>query len=199
MKRLVSYLIRLIGLKKAPEKKEFSFTKDVLVDELYSIGDYTYGKPTVLEWGEGARLKIGKYCSIAENVTILLGGNHKTDWITTYPFPALYVQFPEANHISGYPSTKGDVEIGNDVWIGFSSMILSGVKVADGAVVAAGSVVTRNIGPYEIWGGNPARLIKKRFSDDVIEKLLLEKWWDWPIEKVRDRMEYLCASPVNKH
>jgi acetyltransferase-like isoleucine patch superfamily enzyme len=199
MRRLFSYLFHKLGFRQVPKKKLFSFTNDVLKGDLYDIGDFTYGTPTVLAWGEGTRLKIGKFCSIAENVTIFLGGNHKTEWVTTYPFPALYVQFPEASHIPGYPATKGGVEIGNDVWIGYSAMILSGVKIADGAVIAAGAVVTRDVGPYEIWGGNPAKLIKKRFSDTTINRLLLEKWWDWPIEEIRKRMDYLCAVPEQKN
>src|SRR5687768_16181770 len=89
------------------------FTKDNIIYKKYEIGDYTYGQPKILEWGEGAKLRIGKFCSIAEDVTIFLGGNHRTDWITTYPFPVLPDYFPESQIIVGHPSTKGDVNIEN--------------------------------------------------------------------------------------
>lgn len=119
----------------------------------YEVGRGTYGNPTVLHWGEPTTLKVGCFCSIAADVKIFLGGNHRTDWITTYPFPAFW---KSAAHIKGHPSSRGDVIIGHDVWIGEGAVILSGVRIGNGAVVAASAVVTRDVPPYGIVAGNPA-------------------------------------------
>jgi len=141
----------------------------------YEVGEYTYGVPTVI-FPHG-KLKIGKFCSIAWNVTIFLGGNHRSDWIASYPFPTSFDRFPSARGIEDFLQTRGDVTIGNDVWIGINAIILSGVTIGDGAVIGAGSVVTGDVEPYAIVSGNPARLIRKRFSDEEIEKLLEIRWW----------------------
>lgn len=178
-----------------PPKTPF-FTKDIFRNEPFEIGDFTYGQPKVFRWKDNTNLKIGKFCSIGNNVTILLGGNHRTDWISTYPFNEITDDFPNGKGITGHPVSKGDVVIGNDVWIGYGSLILSGVAIGDGAVIAAGSVVTKNIGPYEIWGGNPAKFIKKRFSDQEIGTLLTIKWWDWNKEKINRNARILCEGDI---
>ena len=176
------------------------YTKDLLKDlgNLVEIGDYTYGKPQIMHWGEDAKLKIGKFCSIADRVTIFLGGNHRLDWITTYPFSALSQEWPEAKDIKGHPRTKGDVIIGNDVWIGFGATIMSGVTIGDGAVIGAMSVVAKNVEPYSIVGGNPIKEIKKRFSENEIEKLLEIKWWNWPLEKIKRNTKILCSNNLKE-
>ena len=146
---------------------------------LVKIGEHTYGAESmkVQQWGEGAKLYIGKFCSIAGKVEVMLGGNHRVDWITTYPFGHVSKNaFPKYSG-EGHPATKGDVNIGNDVWIGDGATILSGVTIGDGACIGTKSLVTKNVPPYTIVGGNPAKVIKKRFSDDIIEKLLEAKWW----------------------
>lgn len=152
----------------------------------------------MLHWGEKSTLKIGKFCSIADGVTIFLGGNHRIDWITTYPFNVLNNDFPNASSVIGHPSTKGDVIIGNDVWIGKGASIMSGVSVGDGAVIAANSTITKNVSPYEIVGGNPAKHIRFRFPDNTIQKLLQIKWWDWEIELINRKVKTLCASDVEE-
>lgn len=116
----------------------------------YDIGQYTYGRPKV--FGDEANLKIGKFCSIAMGTTIYLGAEHHMDWITTYPF---FAKFDEAKHTSN--TTKGNVIIGNDVWIADGALILSGVTIGDGAVIGARSVVTKNVAPYEIVGGKSCK------------------------------------------
>lgn len=176
---------------------QFRHMKDFYKDSNYKIGDYTYGWPKILFKDSGANLEIGKFCSIAGNVQIYLGGNHRTDWITTYPFNVFPDIFPDSNNIKGHPATNGNVVIGNDVWIGNDVSILSGVTIGNGAVIAASSVVTKNIGAYEVWGGNPAKLIKTRFDKDEINKLENLKWWDWDIDKIKLNTHVLCSSIIN--
>lgn len=179
------------------EKKEQEleyFTRDIFKDRKYKIGEYTYGYPAVMFENPEANLYIGKFCSISEGVTIFLGGNHNTQWNTTYPFGDMPDHFPEFNHIDGHPATKGDVQIGNDVWLGRNVTILSGITIADGAVIGAETVVTKNVGPYEIWAGNPGKLVKKRFSEERINILLELKWWDWDIVKIKAHIPQLCSE-----
>lgn len=194
IKKIVSKIKTYINPPKQPIP---FFTKDIFKDKKYSIGEYTYGRPTILFENQEANLIIGKFCSIADGVVIFLGGNHRTDWITTYPFNVLITYFPEAKDIKGHPATKGNVIIGNDVWIGLNVTIMSGVSIGDGAVIAAGSVVSKNIGDYEIWGGNPARLLKKRFDDDTIIKLQNLKWWNWEISRIKENTETLCSQKID--
>jgi Bacterial transferase hexapeptide (six repeats) len=125
------------------------------------------------------------------------GGNHRPDFVTTYPFSAI-ADWPEAANIEGHPATKGDVRIGNDVWIGLGVTILSGVTIGDGAVLAARAVVTGDVPPYAIVAGNPARIIRRRFADDVIAKLLALRWWDWDQERVRRYIPLLMQPDIAK-
>ncbi|MDB4866139.1 MAG: chloramphenicol acetyltransferase [Cohnella sp.] len=167
--------------------------KDNPAYKKYQIGEWTYGMPTVLFDGYGGTLKIGKYCSIAAGVSILLGGEHRTDWPTTYPFNVLV---KEAMPYHDRPYTKGDVVIGHDVWIALNALIVSGVTIGNGAVVAAGSVVTKDVPPYAIVGGNPAKLIRYRFDQDTIDKLQKMAWWDWPYEKIKSSFPYMMNKDV---
>lgn len=173
------------------------FTKVYFKDKPFEIGEFTYGNPKVLFGNDQSNLFIGKFCSISAQVTILLGGNHRTDWISTYPFSVLSSEFPEAKSIEGHPSTKGNVIIKNDVWIGREVIILSGVTIGNGAVIAAGSVVTKDVGDYEIWGGNPARFIKKRFDEETIARLLELNWWEWELSKIKENMSVLCSGDTD--
>lgn len=199
MKILKKIKNKLSRINKPKGKQEAFFTKDIFEDKKFIIGDYTYGKPTILFENNNTNLCIGKYCSIAENVTIFLGGNHRIDWITTYPFNVLSKYFPEAEGIKGHPATKGDVIIGNDVWLGRNVVILSGISIGDGAVIAAGAVLTKNVGPYEIWAGNPAKMIKKRFDVADINFLLKLKWWDQDINDVKKEINMLCSSNIKNY
>jgi acetyltransferase-like isoleucine patch superfamily enzyme len=160
----------------------------------YSIGVGSYGLPIVHDWKEGATLGIGAYTSIAEQVEIFLGGHHRTEWVTTYPFPAM---IEEAAGVSGYAFSRGDVVIGNDVWLCTGAVILSGVTVGDGAVVAAGAVVSRDVAPYSVVAGNPARHIRWRFSESVREELLDARWWQWPEDEVRRISTLLCSERID--
>ncbi|GAD09167.1 acetyltransferase [Gluconobacter frateurii NBRC 103465] len=158
------------------------------------VGPHTYGSPLILEAGE-AHLTIGDYCSIGPNVTIALG-NHRADLVTTYPFKTLSQFWPKAEDGEGDHSSKGDVVIGNDVWIGSGATILSGVTIGDGAIVAAGAVVTKNVAPYGIVGGNPAKLIKFRFSESIITRLLALAWWNWPEDILQERVKDLMSGDI---
>lgn len=177
--------------------KEF-FTKDIFKNKKFIIGDYTYGKPNVLFENNETNLTIGKYCSIAHGVTIFLGGNHRSDWVSTYPFNVLFGDFPNGKKIVGHPAAKGDVVIGNDVWLARGSTVMSGVSIGNGAIVGAEALVVKNIGPYEVWAGNPAKLVKKRFKEDTITYLEKLEWWNWSIEKVNDNLHYLCSGNIEE-
>ena len=192
--RVIKKLLKITSGNKKEIDRLF-YTKDYFKGYKYIIGDYTYGKPKIVFENENANFVIGKYCSVADEVVIFLGGNHRVDWVTTYPFNVFNQEFFDSK---GSSSTKGNVEIGNDVWTGFRTTILSGVRIADGAVIAACSVVTKDIGPYEIWGGNPARLLKKRFDDGQIQKLLEIQWWHWNDDKVKDNVTTLCSQNIEE-
>jgi chloramphenicol O-acetyltransferase type B len=160
----------------------------------YNIGKWTYGNPKIRSWEEGASLRIGSFCSIAEGVKIFLGGEHRVDWVTTFPFSVLW----EAGHgIKGHPKTKGDVIIGNDVWVGADCVILSGVTIGDGAVLGARAVATRDIPPYAIATGNPARTVRKRFDDQTIARLLRVKWWEWGDKRIEKALPMLLQDDIS--
>jgi len=165
-----------------------------LYSESITYGKGSYGQPVVRGWGENATATVGKYCSIASGVVIFTGGEHRVDWVTTYPFSVLWSEV--AGHIQGHPKTKGNVIIGNDVWIGADAFILSGVTIGHGAVVGAKAVVTKNVPPYAIVGGNPAKIIRYRFDQETIDNLLTIAWWDWPDEKIRSNMHLLLSNNV---
>jgi len=161
----------------------------------YRIGRGTYGHDLeVLRQNDGAMLTIGAFCSIAAGVKIVLGGDHRMDWVTTYPFSVFW---PAGRKIEGHPKTRGDVIIGNDVWIGNDVVILSGVKMGDGAVIGARAVVTGNIVPYGVAVGNPARMVKKRFDDNTIQRLLHTKWWDWQDERIEKTLPLLLNRNID--
>lgn len=161
--------------------------------EKYQIGIGTYGIPHVHDWDEGTTLEIGAYTSIADDVHIFLGGHHRCDWISQYPFP-VFVE--EAAHIRDYGGTRGNVIIGNDVWLASGCSILSGVSIGDGAVVAARAVVTRDVEPYAVVAGNPASLIRYRFEREIREALQKIAWWHWPEAEIRQICKLLCSNDL---
>lgn len=163
--------------------------------EMVVVGDFTYAwGPKIKSWGEGSRLFIGKFCSIAGNVQFFLGGDHRPDWCTTYPFAELMPEnYPD---IKGSPRSKGDIVIGNDVWIGNDAKIMSGVKIGNGAVIAGSAVVTKDVEPYAVVGGVPAKLIKYRHTSREILTLTYLRWWDWPLEKLAEAIPILESDSV---
>ncbi|MGE5452536.1 MAG: CatB-related O-acetyltransferase [Acidobacteriota bacterium] len=140
----------------------------------YKIGEYTYGYPRILDWTKKIDCSIGRYCSIASEVTIILDGNHITSRISTYPPELIDSDIIDSQH----PAGRGPIKIGNDVWIGYGVTILPGVEICDGAVLAAGAVISRDVPAFAVAAGNPARIIKYRFNEETRAKILASKWWE---------------------
>lgn len=162
-------------------------------DPRVSVGRFTYGNPVFRLWGEDESIEIGAFCSIAEDVTIFGGGEHRTDWVTTYPL-RIALGDPLAGE-DGHPTTKGPTRIGSDVWLGYGATILSGVNVGHGAVIGAQAVVASDIPPYHVAIGNPAVVVRARFTQEQIHTLCEIKWWDWPLETI-GRFGHLLCSPA---
>ncbi len=165
-------------------------------DARVTVGRYTYGNPELKVWTESDQIIIGAFCSIAEKVVIFGGGEHRTDWITTYPL-RIALNSKGAGE-DGHPRSKGATKIGNDVWLGYGAVILSGVTIGDGACVGAGAVVSSDVPPYAIVIGNPAQITRMRFEETVCKQLLSIAWWEWPINKIRTFEELLCSGNVNE-
>lgn len=160
----------------------------------YSIGEGSYGEAHILNWTNSHdTLSIGAYCSLSFGVVLMLGGGHRTDWVTTYPFSAI---LDSAAHIKGHP-TSGEIRIGNDVWIGGGSMVLSGATIGDGAAIGARSLVNSNIPPYAIAAGHPAKVIRYRFPPDVVERLLRVAWWSWEPARIEKAMPFLLQTNIH--
>ena len=194
------------------EYKTSCFIKNVITAPNIKVGDYTYydgaADPTDFEKKNvlfnypefGDNLIIGKFCQIASGTKFIMGpANHRLCSVTTYPFHVMGGAWTENTppHMAQLPR-KGDTIIGNDVWIGRESVIMPGVKVGDGAIIAAYSVVTKDIPAYTVCGGNPARLIKKRFDDELIDLLLRFRWWDLPPERLVEILPLLCDADLEK-
>jgi acetyltransferase-like isoleucine patch superfamily enzyme len=191
--RYLNLFLLSLELPRKDSKKDVFLNKNPEYSE-YSMGRFSYGHPIVLNYNSSRKVIIGNFCSIANGVTILTGGEHMIHWITTYPFNTLFKKF---QHIKNN-ITEGDVIIGNDVWIGLNATILPGVKINDGAVVGANSVVTKDVPPYAIVAGNPAKLIRMRFDRETIDSLLRIKWWNWDIQRIMDNMPLLLSNNVEE-
>lgn len=184
------------------------FLKNSITNPNIIVGDYTYYDDfeDVANFEKnvkyhfdfvGDKLIIGKFCMIASNVTFIMNGaNHLTDAVSSYPFAIFGEGWKDAMDGKSYP-VKGDTIIGNDVWIGYNATIMPGVTIGDGAIIATGSVVTKDVEPYTIVGGNPAKEIKKRFSDEQISKLLELQWWNWDIEKITENVQNLTGNNLD--
>jgi acetyltransferase-like isoleucine patch superfamily enzyme len=160
-----------------------------------SMGTETFFVPRVMTFNhDKTRLSIGSYSSLPEDLVILLGGEHRPDWVSTFAMRITLGM--EGAGQDGHPASKGDVVIGSDVWIGVRSTLLSGVTVGHGAVTGAASVITRDVPPFAIVAGNPARLIRYRFDEPIREALLRIAWWDWPPEKVRANVHRISSGDV---
>ena len=185
------------------------FFKNIVKNPNIIIGDYTYYDDfeNVENFEKnvkyhfdfvGDKLIVGKFCMIASDVKFIMNGaNHLIDSLTTYPFAIFGNGWEGAMDGKSYPQ-KGDINIGNDVWIGYNATIMAGVTIGDGAIIAANSTVIKDVEPYSIVGGNPAKEIKKRFSEDLILRLLELKWWNWDIEKITKNIKCLTDTDLEK-
>lgn len=193
-----------------PAIKSVCFIKNVITRPNIEVGDYSYyDDDTGCEDFErhvthhyeflGDKLIIGRFCAIAKGIAFVMNGaNHRMNSVTTYPFNIMGGGWEKATPTLDDLPLKGDTVVGNDVWIGQNVMVMPGVHIGDGAIIAAGSVVAKDVPAYHIAGGNPCRIIKKRFDDELIEHLLKLKWWDWPAEKIFANLETLCSRDLSK-
>jgi virginiamycin A acetyltransferase len=185
------------------------FLKNIIKNPNIIVGDYTYyddfedvhnfEKNVKYHFDFiGDQLIIGKFCMIASDVKFIMNGaNHLSNAISTYPFAVFGNGWESAMEGKTYPN-KGNIEIGNDVWIGYNATIMAGVKIGDGAIIATNSTVVSDVEPYTIVGGNPAREIKKRFSPEIVERLLKLQWWNWDIEKITKNVQNLTDLDIDK-
>ncbi|MCX7342845.1 MAG: CatB-related O-acetyltransferase [Proteobacteria bacterium] len=181
------------------------FLKNTIKSQKIIVGDYTYydDPEDVYNFEKNVlylfdfiddKLIIGKFCQIATGVRFIMNGaNHAMDGISTYPFKVFGKSWGETpmDVVS-----KGDTVIGNDVWIGNNVTIMQGITIGDGAIIGTNSLVTKNVEPYTIVGGNPAKLIRKRFSDKDIDALVKLAWWDWPVDKITENLPAIVAGDI---
>lgn len=185
------------------------FLKNIVKSPNISVGDYTYYDDfeDVANFEKnvkyhfdftGDKLIIGKFCMIASGVRFIMNGaNHLTKAISTYPFAIFGKDWANAMEGKTYPN-KGNTVIGNDVWIGHNATLMPGITIGDGAVIATNATVVKDVPPYTVVGGNPAREIRKRFSEEQIKQLLELKWWDWDIEKITEHVQHLTGNDIDR-
>lgn len=189
------------------------YLKNVITDANIEVGDYTmyndfvndprdFQKHNVLYHYpiNRDRLIIGKFCSIACGAKfIFTSANHNLGSLSTYPFPLFFEEWDlDKSNVTDAWDNKGDIVIGNDVWIGYEAVIMQGVTIGDGAIIGTRAVVTKDVPPYSIVGGVPAKPIRKRFSDEVISQLLVIKWWDWPDEKIKENISAIQSGNIKE-
>ena len=192
---------------------ETVYLKNVITNPNIEIGDYTmyndfahnpcdFQKNNVLYHYSvnHDRLVIGKFCSIACGAKfIFTSANHSLKSLSTYPFPIFFEEWDlDVTNITDAWDNKGNIIIGNDVWIGYEAVILSGVTIGDGAIIGTHAVVTKDVPPYTIVGGGPAKPIRKRFDDKTIARLLELKWWDWPEERIKANLEIIQSGRIDE-
>jgi acetyltransferase-like isoleucine patch superfamily enzyme len=185
---------RARGRREHPTERRF---RELVADGRVEVGRHRAGPAPQIHVfrADPTRVRIGSFVGMAKGVEIVAGGNHPTDWVTTYP---LREDFGLPGAYEGIPATRGDVIIENDVWIGRQAVILSGVHVGDGAVIGAHAVVTRDVRPYTVVVGNPAREVRQRFPDDRIDALRRIAWWNWPLDEIVEHAALLAGPDVDR-
>lgn len=193
--------------------KQTVYLNAVIKDPQIAVGDYTIyndfvADPLLFEKNNvlyhypihREKLIIGKFCSIACGTKFLFNcANHTLKSLSTYTFPLFYEEWElEKSNITTAWDNKGDIVIGNDVWIGYEAVIMAGVHIGDGAIIAARAVVTKDVPPYTIVGGTPAKEIRKRFDAEVIQQLLILKWWNWSTDKIRQCLPYIAEGKMDE-
>lgn len=163
-------------------------------------GTYFDRNVNIISWSDEYHIHLGKYNSIGRDCNFFLHANHRVDWITTSSqlWGPVTPEIADMHMKMGHPTCKGDIIIENDVWIGAKSTIMSGVKIGNGSVIGSCSVVTKDVPPYAIVVGNPAKIVKYRFTDNQIGDLLRIAWWNWPEEKIREKGMLLWSGDINK-
>ena len=184
------------------------FLKNLVKNPNIIVGDYTYYDDfeDVANFEKNVKyhfdfvndkLIIGKFCMIASDVKFIMNGaNHLSNAISAYPFAVFGNGWENAMDGKSYPN-KGDITIGNDVWIGYNATIMAGVTIGDGAIIATNATVVKDVAPYSIVGGNPAKEIKKRFSEEKIQQLLDLQWWNWDIDKITQNIQNLTSTEID--
>jgi len=190
--------------------KKLVFLKNFIKSPNIFVGDYTYfadhfNGPEQFEERnvlynndfEKVKLVIGKFCAIAAETRFLMTGDHKLDALSTYPFPVFSGGWETLYDVFNLP-LRGDILVGNDVWFGYDCIIRGGVRIGDGAIIGTRAVVTKDVPPYSMVAGNPAKIVKMRFDDKTIERLLRIAWWDWEIEKINRHLPLICQQDVGR-
>ena len=193
--------------------KQTVYLKNVITDPSITVGDYTMyndfvNDPVGFERNNVLyhypinrdRLIIGKFCSIACGAKFLFNSaNHTLSSLSTYPFPLFFEEWGlEKRNVAASWDNKGDIVIGNDVWIGYEAVIMAGVTIGDGAIIGARAVVTKDVPPYMVAGGIPAKPIKKRYPEETIAALSELKWWDWPENRIAQNLHAIQAGKLNE-
>ncbi len=193
----------LKGDKKLVFLKNFVKAKNIYIGDYTYFDDRRYGPDRFEEYNvlynydfSKVKLKIGKFCAIAAETKFIMTGDHKLDAISTYPFPIFGQGWEEAFNVFDLP-VKGDIIVGNDVWFGYDSLVKNGVTIGNGAIIAAKAVVVKDVPPYAIVAGNPAKVVKMRFDPETIDRLQNIAWWDWDVEKITRHLKTICHLDVD--
>jgi len=198
-----------VGLGYETDPKRCCFLKNAIKASNIEVGDYSYyDDPNGIESFERnvlyhyefseEKLIIGKFCALATGVQFIMGGaHHKIDGFSTFPFPLFKHGWEKAYDVRDFPVSSNTI-LGNDVWVGYGAMIMTGITIGDGAIIGARSLVTKNVEPYTIVGGNPAHPIRKRFDDATIRRLLEIRWWDWPIDKISRNLHIITGCDLEE-
>jgi virginiamycin A acetyltransferase len=190
---------------------QVGFLKNFITKENIIVGDYTYyddlkgpedfeNRNVLYHYSfTGDKLIIGKFCAIATDAKFIMNGaNHKISGLSTFPFSIFRQGWEKVIPKNEDLPYKGDTVVGNDVWIGYDATIMPGIKIGDGAIIAAKAVVTKDVPPYTIVGGNPAKIIRARFDKKTIEKLLAIKWWNWDIQKITKYLNIIVGDNISE-
>lgn len=184
--------------------KNFIKASNIIVGDYSYFDDRRHGPENFEEYNvlynydfSKVKLTIGKFCAIAAETRFIMTGDHKLDAISTYPFPIFGPGWEYAFNVYDLP-VKGDIVVGNDVWFGYDSLIMNGVTIGSGVIIAAKAVVVKDVPAYSIVAGNPAKVVKMRFDDQTIDRLLKIAWWDWNIEKINQNLKLICNLEVDR-
>ena len=183
--------------------KHFVKAPNIIVGDYTYFDDRRYGAEKFEEYNvlynydfSKVKLTIGKFCAIAAETRFIMTGDHKMDAVSTYPFPIFNQGWESAYNIMDLP-VKGDIVVGNDVWFGYDTLIKNGVTIGHGAIIAARAVVVKDVPPYSIVAGNPAKVVKKRFDEATIARLLELAWWNWDIEKINRHLSLISRLDID--